>query len=92
MTPVTTPASFAVYISRFCGYCARVLQAIAALGAPVEVRDVTSQPELRRDIIEATGRRTVPVLRIVHADGREQWMFESRDIVRYLHERFGQAA
>lgn len=92
MSTTTEPASLAVYISRFCGYCLRVTRAIDELGAPVEVRNVTSNPELRSDIAAATGRRTVPVLRIAYADGREEWMFESRDIVRYLHERFGQGA
>jgi glutaredoxin 2 len=38
--------------------------------------------------VEATGRRTVPVLRIEHDDGRVEWMPESADIVDYLRERF----
>lgn len=84
--------SLAVYISRFCGYCYRVLSAVQRLDAEVEVRDVTLHPELRQDIIAATGRRTVPVLKIEHGDGREEWMFESREIVRYLEQHFGESA
>lgn len=82
----------ALYVSRYCGYCYRVLKAVDELGADVEVRDVTRNRELRSEIVEGTGRRTVPVLRIVHPDGREEWLFESRAIVRYLEELHGEAA
>lgn len=90
-----------LYFSRFCGYCFRVLRALDKLGIPeteVELRDVTLAPHARRDIIQATGRRTVPVLRIPRprpssdapsdADGGDEWLFESREIVRYLNERY----
>jgi glutathione S-transferase len=39
--------------------------------------------------VKATGRQTVPCLRIERADGSVEWMHESEDINAYLKERFG---
>ena len=66
-----------------------VMRTIRQLGVDVELRDVNRNPEYRRDLIAATGRRTVPVLYIDDGDGRQQWLPESREIVRYLNSRFG---
>lgn len=86
-----------LYVSRFCGACYRVLATVEQLGlrhAEIEVRDVTRYPKLRQEIVYATGRRTVPVLRISPGSqpdepaGADEWMFESRDIVRYLRTIF----
>lgn len=100
-----------LYTSRYCGFCYRVLAAVKRLditAEQIDVIDVSKAPERRGDIIRATGRRTVPVLRIPaapvvpvapggqvsgranpdHGPTAERWLFESHDIVRYLHGRF----
>jgi glutaredoxin len=82
----------AIYVSRFCGACHRVLNAVDDLGIDIEIRDVTLNSGRRDEIRRATGRRTVPVLRITHPDGRDEWMFQSREIVKYLTRCFGEAA
>lgn len=69
-----------------CPYCQRVLNAIAATGAEVELRHIWNEPQHRTDLQAERGRTTVPVLRITGKDS-DRWMPESADIVRYLHER-----
>jgi glutaredoxin len=91
MSSAEPRAHYAIYISRFCGACYRVLNAVDELGIDIEIRDVTANPGLRDEIRRATGRRTVPVLRIIE-DGQQEWMFESREIVKFLNRRFGEAA
>lgn len=71
-----------------CGYCARVRHAAEDLGIELELRDTLANREYADDVVEATGRRTVPVLRIEHEGGEVEWMPESSDIVRYLRDRF----
>lgn len=71
-----------------CPYCAMVLGAIRDLKAPVELRDTLVDPAYRKAALEGTGRTTVPVLRI-DEDGETRWLPESKDIVDYLYERFG---
>ncbi|MEZ4334491.1 MAG: glutathione S-transferase N-terminal domain-containing protein [Myxococcota bacterium] len=72
-----------------CPYCRRVLDAIAALGIDVPLKDTMRDASHNDALYAATGRETVPVLRIEHRDGSVRWMPESLDIVRYLKERFG---
>ena len=75
-----------------CPYCARVRRVIDRLGIDVELRDIFENQTYLKELNEARGRRTVPVLRIIGADGEERWMPESADIVRYMEATYGQAA
>ena len=61
---------------------------IDQLGIDVELRDVMQDSEHRDDLVEARGRATVPVLRIMSLEGEDRWMPESRDIIRYLQQTY----
>lgn len=78
----------AIYEYYSCPFCARVRNFLADRGLEIERRDVLSRPEYRRELIEATGRSTVPCLRIEEDDGSVRWMHESADIIAYLRTRF----
>lgn len=67
-----------------CPFCARVLRAIEELDLDVPLRNTMQDPSFRAAVVEATGRGTVPVLRIEGADGNVEWLPESADIIRYL--------
>jgi len=69
-----------------CPFCARVQRAVDALGLEVELRNTLSSPRDQRELVEAMGRTTVPVLRIEFEDGRFEWLPESADIIYYLEE------
>ena len=81
-------ARLSLYTSRTCGYCAQVDQAAHTLGIELEHRDV-SEEEHRRALVEATGRGTVPVLRI-EEEGQSRWLPQSLEIIRYLKQSTGQ--
>ncbi len=80
-----TVDDLALYLYDGCGYCARVRAVIDELGIEVEERNIFHDQRHMRALVAARGRRTVPVLRI----GEDRWMGESRDIIAYLYERFG---
>lgn len=80
----------ALYHYEGCGYCARVRRGLERLGVEVELRDIDEEPRFEEELVQARGRRTVPVLRI-EEEGRVQWMGESRDILAYLERRFSGA-
>ena len=82
----------ALYGYPACPFCRRVLSAIAELGLDIPLRDTMQDDAHNTALYEATGRETVPVLRIEHRDGSVRWMPESLDIVRYLNDRYGSAA
>jgi glutathione S-transferase len=71
-----------------CPFCQRVLDAVDSLGLEIPLRNTAQDADHRRELFEAMGRATVPVL-LVEDEGREpQWVPESADIVRYLAVRF----
>jgi len=82
-------AGLSLYQTRFCPYCHRVRDAIERLGLDVELRDIGEDPLRRRELSQATGRQTVPCLRIEREDGTVEWMHESADIIAYLEARVG---
>ncbi|MBI5450257.1 MAG: glutathione S-transferase N-terminal domain-containing protein [Gammaproteobacteria bacterium] len=79
----------ALYQYRACPYCRRVSEAMRRLGLNIELRDTLMDRQRREELRSLGGRPTVPCLRIEHGDGSVEWMYESRDIIRYLEQRFG---
>jgi len=77
-----------LYQTLFCPYCERVRGALRRLGASIAMRDINSKSDWRRELVDATGRKTVPCLRVEAADGSFQWMHESVDIIEFLENKF----
>ena len=71
-----------------CPFCQRVLDAVARLGVQIELRDTRTSTAYRDELLAATGRTTVPCLRIEEPGGT-RWLPESADIIRYLEREFG---
>ena len=80
----------ALYQFRTCPFCIKVRKELARLGLNVELRDAQLDPAHKKALQEGGGRVKVPCLKITHDDGHEEWMYESDDIIAYLHQRFGQ--
>ena len=59
------------------------------LGLDLPLRDIDESFAHREELVEATGRQSVPCLRIEREDGSVEWMHESEDIAAYLEARFG---
>lgn len=74
-----------------CPYCRRVLTAISTLEIDVPLRNTMTDDAHNAALVSATGRETVPVLRIESRDGSVRWLPESLDIVRFLNERYGRS-
>ena len=62
-----------VYTTPSCSYCVRAKRLLDARGIPFREIDVADDDELRADLIERTGRRTVPQIFI---DGESIGGFE----------------
>jgi glutathione S-transferase len=68
-----------------------VRDAIDRLGLDIELRDIQQNASYREELRDATGRETVPVLRIESGPGEVHWLAESLVIIDYL-EREGAGA
>ncbi|WP_246206467.1 glutaredoxin 3 [Propylenella binzhouense] len=49
-----------IYTRQFCGYCTAAKRLLSDKGVAFEEKDATSAPELRREMIERSGRFTFP--------------------------------
>ncbi|MBP5980248.1 MAG: glutathione S-transferase N-terminal domain-containing protein [Halomonas sp.] len=79
----------ALYQFRTCPFCIKVRKEIARLGLDIELRDTQLDPMHKQALIEGGGKTKVPCLKISHEDGREEWLYESDDINKWLHQQFG---
>lgn len=85
MSDSNTP-SLSLYHRNFCMFCSRVIGVINQLQIEIDDKNIWSDEKALQELQRATGRSTVPVLRIESADGKVTWMPESNDIVLYLSE------
>jgi glutaredoxin 3 len=49
-----------VYLTQWCPFCQRAVQLLRAKGQDFDVVDVEAEPERRAEMVERTGRHTVP--------------------------------
>ena len=52
--------SVEIYTRAWCGYCTAALRLLKQKGVEFKEIDATGKPEIRRWLVEATGRSTVP--------------------------------
>ena len=82
-------SGLSLYHTPYCPYCESVRSAARRLGLDLELRDIDESFECHKELVTATGRQSVPCLRLEREDGSVEWMHESEDIIAYLEERFG---
>lgn len=74
-----------LYVKTGCPFCAKVLEAGKELGIEFDQKNI-ADPAVAEELIQRGGKRMVPYL--VDSDENVE-MYESGDIVAYLHKNFG---
>ncbi len=87
-SPAKPDETLMLYMDELCGYCHMVRTVMQRLDLDVEMRDIRANRDWAKELHEARGRMTVPVLRRVNAEGESEWMPESSDIIAYLQEAY----
>jgi len=77
-----------LYQFETCPFCVKVRRCMQELDLPLELRDARTPGKYRDELKNEGGRLMAPCLRIDHEDGTSQWMYESKDIIAYLTEKF----
>lgn len=93
--PENTPAdtsNLALYQFANCPFCVKVRWAARRQGLDLALRDAKNDPIHRSALEQGGGKIKTPCLRIAHANGAVDWMYESDDIIAYLQQRFPLAA
>lgn len=70
-----------------CPYCRKVRRDVRLLGLPLAMADIKKDARARDELVAGGGKKQVPCLRIEEAGG-VRWLYESKDITRYLRQRF----
>jgi len=78
-----------LYYKPGCPYCGRVLVANEEIKAPLELIDITADPNFREELIAKGGKGQVPYL---EDTDHGVAMYESADIIDYLAENYGTGA
>lgn len=88
-----SPEQLTLYISPYCPYCHRVLNALVELGfspdlktgnaGGIALKNTFSNRAASAELRAGGGKTTVPCLQI-NQGKHVQWMYESADIITYL--------
>lgn len=81
-------SNHSLYQFHACPFCVKVRRGMQRLNLPIELRDARAGGPFRKELRQQGGEVKVPCLRIDHADGATEWMYESSDILAYLEKRF----
>ena len=80
--------SLVLYHYKTCPFCMRVRHEMARLSLNIQRVDA-QPPGADRDALTCEGGQTkVPCLRIFHASGKREWLYDSDKIIAYLQSRF----
>lgn len=74
---------YELFIMPACPYCQKVLRFMERRGIEMPLRDITSDPGAREELVRVGGKPQVPCLFI---DGTP--LYESDDIITHLSEAF----
>lgn len=86
MTILNQVTSLKLYQYQSCPYCAATRQVVNQTGLYIEARDIQLNTQYREELIAGGGKPQVPALRIEQIDGETQWLYESNEIIDFLHE------
>ena len=85
-------SKLALYQFLACPFCVKVRRSMKRLSLDIETRDAKKNLQFRSELEEHGGRIKTPCLRIEEQDGSITWMYESKDIINYLEQRFSPQA
>lgn len=71
-----------------CPFCVKTRRAMYKLNLPIGKKSAANGSEYRQELAQGGGRIQVPCLRVSHADGEDQWIYDSKAIISFLQEKF----
>lgn len=83
--------NLSIYQFKLCPFCIKTRRNLYRLNLPIKYFDAMNDSDSRQELLEQGGKVQVPCLRIVEGE-QVSWLYESSDIINYMHERFVKAA
>lgn len=82
-------AHLSLYQLPACPFCVKVRRAIKREGFKITLCNINKNENYRTELTKEGGKHKVPCLKIANKEGDTEWLYESKDIVKYL-ENFAQ--
>ena len=73
-----------------CPFCIKTRRVLHKLNLPMAMKSVAVGSPFREELEQGGGKIQVPCLHIAE-EGKDEWMYESSEIIAYLNQRFGEA-
>lgn len=80
--------NFVLYQFKTCPFCIKVRRTTKRLSLNIDTRDAQRDSHSRDQLLQGGGQIKVPCLKIMDESGNATWMYESNDIIQYLHNSF----
>ena len=77
-----------LYHFKTCPFCIKVRHEMARLALPITLRDAQHDAGYRADLLQGGGKIQTPCLKISGDEEKTRWLYESKDIIAYLQQRF----
>lgn len=74
-----------LYINPACGFCRTTLEAAQELKVPLTLKDINDEG-VTDEVVRIGGKKQMPFM---VDDESDISMYESKDIISYLHRKFG---
>jgi glutaredoxin len=81
----TSTEHLSLYQLPACPFCVKVRRDMKRNGLNINLRNINNQSEYKDELIREGGKRTVPCLKITSKDNETKWLYESKEIINYLH-------
>ena len=75
-----------------CPFCVKVRWSMQRNSLNVQTKDAKRHQQFAKELVTGGGQLKVPCLKIEENNGNITWMYESKEIITYLEERFQLAA
>ena len=80
-----------LYQYKACPFCVKVRSSMKRSGLNIQTKDAKRCETSKDELVSGGGQLKVPCLKI-EENGQEKWMYESKEIISYLNDRFGRVA
>lgn len=77
-------AHLSLYQLPACPFCVKVRRSLKREGLKVNLCSINKNENYRTELTEKGGKHKVPCLKIAPKDGKVEWLYESKAIVKYL--------
>ncbi len=77
-----------LYQFKACPFCVKVRRQLRRQGLNIELKDAKDNQAFKDELTQLGGRHKVPCLRIEQGANEVTWLYDSKEIITYLEEKF----